>query len=124
MEVLNIPRTKYTVGVNFDPGKGTLEISGSSYPENAMEFFHPIFEWLENYISKVKHPIVLNLNFDYLNSISTRCIIDILEILEMYYNGGGEVKVNWYCTKENEDMLEIAQEIAEDIKLPLNIIPS
>ena len=122
MEILKIPGTKYTLEINFDPDTGHLEMAGSSYPENAVEFFQPIFEWLENYVSKVKNSILLSLNFDYLNSISTRCIINILEILEMYYNGGGKVEVNWYCAKDNEDMLQMAQEIAEDVKLPINVI--
>jgi len=122
MEVLKIPKTKYTIRVNFDPETGTLEMSGSSYPENALEFFQPIFEWLENYISKVKNQLLLNLNFDYLNTISTKCVIDVLEIMEMFYNGGGKVEVNWYCAKDNEDMLEMGREITEDIKLPINII--
>ena len=85
MEILKILGTKYTLEINFDPDTGHLEMAGSSYPENAVEFFRPIFDWIENYVSKVKNSILLSLNFDYLNSISTRCIINILEICISFY---------------------------------------
>jgi len=122
MDDLNLSMTEYTLEINFDSEKGVLEMSGSSYPENSMEFFMPIFNWLEEYIKKINKAITLNLKFEYLNTSSTKCMIDILELLEKYYNTGGEVQVNWYYDEDDEDILETGKDMAEDIVVPISFI--
>lgn len=122
MENLKIPNTKYTLGVNFDVETGILEMSGTSYPENAIDYFQKIFDWIKTYMSNQHRPIVLNLKLDYLNTSSTKCILDILELLEQYYKNGNDVVLNWYYAEDDEDILETGKEFAEDIDLPLNFI--
>jgi len=122
MENLNIPKTKYTLMINFNVETGVFEMSGSSYPENAMEFFQPIIKFIKSYVSEIGKAIVLNLELNYLNTSSTKCLLDIIEILEKYYKESGDVKVNWYYEEEDEDILEMGEDIAEDIELPINLI--
>ena len=122
MENLNIPKTKYTLMINFDVKTGIFEMSGSSYPENAMEFFQPIIKFIELYTSEIRKAIVLNLELEYLNTSSTKCLLDILEILEKYYKDSGDVKVNWHYKEDDEDILEMGEDITEDIEIPINLI--
>jgi hypothetical protein len=123
MKSLQITKTVSTLGVDFDAENGTLELSGSSYPENSERFFSPILEWIEGYISKVGKPILLNFKLDYLNTSSTKCILDIVEILERYHNENGKVEINWYYVAEDEDLLETGQEILGDTEWAANLIP-
>ena len=122
MENLNITKTKYTLEINFDADKGILEMSGSSYPENAYEFFQPIYNWLKTYLSNVNKAIILNIKLDYLNTSSTKCILDVLEIVENYQEKGIETQINWFYEEDDEDMLETGEEFAEDMALPFNFI--
>ncbi|MCK4358179.1 MAG: DUF1987 domain-containing protein [Candidatus Cloacimonetes bacterium] len=122
MENLNIPKTKYTLMINFNVETGIFEMGGSSYPENAMEFFQPIIKFIELYVSEIGKAIILNLELNYLNTSSTKCLLDIIEILEKYYKESGDVKVNWYYEEDDEDILEMGEDIAEDIELPINLI--
>ena len=123
MENLKIPATKYTLEVNLDAATGILEMSGSSYPENAMDFFQPIFNWIKKYLVDSPKKIVLNLKISYLNTSSAKCILDILEILEQYYKeSNSDVSVNWYYAKDDEDTLEMGEEIAEDTEIPFNLL--
>jgi hypothetical protein len=122
MNNLTIARTKYTMEVNFDKDAGILEMSGSSYPENALDFFGPIIEWIRNYISRVNKPLVLNIRLNYLNTSSTKCILDIFEILEQYYKNDGSVKINWYYAEDDEDIRETGDELAEDFDFPIAFI--
>ncbi len=48
MDNLIIEKTKNTLGVNFIAETGVLELTGSSFPENASEFFTPLVDWLKN----------------------------------------------------------------------------
>jgi len=123
MENLKIPATKYTLEVNLNAGTGILEMFGSSYPENAIDFFQPIFDWIKKYLTENPQKIVLNLKINYLNTSSAKCILDILEILEQYYKEKNrDVSVNWYYAEDDEDTLEMGEEIAEDTEIPFNLL--
>ena len=50
MEALIIDKTEDTPRVEFNPGKDFFMISDRSWPENAIEFYSPIFEWLTEYM--------------------------------------------------------------------------
>ncbi|MCB1044059.1 MAG: DUF1987 domain-containing protein [Acidobacteria bacterium] len=119
MEDLIIGKTKYTVAVTFSAASGQLEMEGSSYPENAFEFFGPVFQWIRTYIEQTKQRIELTLKFDYLNTSSLKCIIDLFKILESHVENQGEVIVKWYYEPDDEDMLESGKEIAEDVRVPI-----
>ena len=122
MENLTIEKSKYTLEVNFDSSTGNLKMSGESYPENAVEFFQPIFEWIREYVTKKGKPIVLDLDLSYLNTSSTKCVLDIFEILERFHKEGGQVQVNWRYAEDDEDILETGEEISEDVELPVKFI--
>ncbi len=122
MKNLEIQKTKYTLAVNFDVSKGILKMNGSSYPENALEFFTPIFDYIEQYIIEYNKKLLLELNIDYLNTSSTKCILDIFEILEDYITAGGSVHIKWFHRKGDEDILETGKELAEDYNIPIDFI--
>lgn len=122
MKHLKIEQTKYTVRVDFDWETGILEMEGASYPENASDFYQPIFQWIKQYISRVRKKIVLNLKLNYLNTSSTKCMLDIIDLLEDYYKDGGEVDVNWFYAENDEDILETGEEFSEDTELPIKFI--
>jgi len=123
MENFKIPATKYTLEVNLDAAAGTLEMSGSSYPENAIDFFQPIFDWIKMYLAEAPPKVILKLKINYLNTSSAKCILDILETLEQYYKEKNrDVSVNWYYAKDDEDILEMGEEIAEDSEIPFNLL--
>lgn len=119
MENLFIDGTKVTPAVKFDAGAGALEIAGESYPENSIQFFQPVFHWLQSYLSGTDRPVVFNFRLEYFNTSSSKCILNILEILEDAFTDGKNVELNWYYREDDEDMLESGQEFAEDLTLPV-----
>ena len=122
MKDLKIEKTKYTLDIDFDVKTGILKMSGSSYPENAIDFYKPIIEWIESFIKNEKKPMTLNFRLNYLNTSSTKCILDVFELLEEY-NEKNDVVVNWYYEEDDEDILETGEEMGEDMEIPMNFIP-
>ena len=122
MENLEIEKTKYTMAISFNKDTGILEMEGSSYPENALDFFGPIIDWIKDFISREKKALVLNIRLNYLNTSSTKCILDIFEILEQHYKSGGDVKIHWYYAEDDEDIMETGEELAEDFDFPIEFI--
>lgn len=123
MERLQIQATKSTPGIDFDPTTGTMCLSGESYPENSYEFFKPILSWIARTAASGNGPMTLEVRLSYLNTGSTKCMMDILDLLEESFLGGRNVKVNWHCDEDNERGLETAEEFKEEVTLPFNILP-
>ncbi len=115
-------KTKHTLQVDFNKDTGVLEMSGSSYPEDVTRFFGPMIEWIKQFMVEVNKNIKMNLKLNYLNTSSTKCILDIFEILDEYFQDGGKVEVNWYYTEDDEDILETGEDLTEDIEFPINFI--
>lgn len=122
METLKIEGTKSTPEIEFDRASGVLQMSGESYPENSFEFYKPVLSWVSRFIATHKGPVTLNTHVSYLNTGSTKCMMDILDMLEDFFVNGGQVTVNWYCDEENERAVENAEEFREEVTMPFNII--
>lgn len=119
---LIIPATKETLGIEFQSKRGELSFSGSSYPENAVHFFQPVFNWLKSYANDSSEPVMVNFEINYLNTSSTKCIIDVLDILEQYQAGGRQVTVKWFFKSGEEDIREMGEEFEEDSGLTFTMV--
>ncbi len=122
MERLYQAGTKSSPEVDFDPGTGILKLSGQSYPENASVFYQELFTWLRNYLPAASGAIVAELRLSYMNTSSTKCLMDMLYMLEDAFNAGGDVSINWYYIARNRSMRECGEEFREDLSVPFNII--
>lgn len=123
MEALHITGTKSTPEIHFEQQTGILRMSGESYPENSFEFYKPVLSWIARFTAINDGPVALDVRLSYLNTGSTKCMMDILDILEESFLAGKEVAVNWYYDRENDRALENAEEFKEEVTLPFNIIP-
>lgn len=122
MNNLMISASKDTLGIACDAQNGEINMDGNSYPVDAAEFFSPVFDWLDNYITDIKCEIILNLRINYLNSSSTKCLFDIIDRVEEYFNSGGKVQVKWYYKSNDKDIEETGKEFQEDMEVPFELI--
>jgi hypothetical protein len=121
MERLEIEQSKSTPYVSFDPDSGLFEIGGDSYPENSHEFYAPVMEWIDQYLEEEEKPITLRVTLTYMNTSSTKYMIEILDRLESAHDEGRTVAVQWYCDGENERELDTVEELREDFEMPFEI---
>ncbi len=115
--------TRETLKVDCDIHTGEISLEGISYPQDAADFFEPISEWLDSYISGIANPVVLNVKVSYLNSSSTKFLFELIDKMEEYFNQGGDARVSWYYAEDDEDIKEAGLEFKEDMKLPFEIVP-
>jgi len=115
------PTTPYFPEVKFDAEKGICEISGESYMEETYKFYLPLINWLKNYTKEVKNPVELNIKLIYLNTSSTKCVLDMLEILKDYEDEGGKVKVNWYYDKSDPDMVDEVEDFEAESGMKIEL---
>ena len=63
----------------------------------------------------------LDINVSYLNSSSTKCMLDLLDILEEAHCKGARISLVWRYDQENPRSLDLAQEFQEEVTLPFAI---
>ncbi|MDA3954125.1 MAG: DUF1987 domain-containing protein [Bacteroidales bacterium] len=128
MKSLKIEATHSTPEINFDIENNILSISKVSKPENASEFYKPVFELINNYEkakveSKIERELVINLKFEYFNTATTKVLYDLIIKLKDINEQGVKVIINWYYYSDDEDLLEEGEIISEALDVPFNYIP-
>jgi hypothetical protein len=122
MNNLNIAPTQTTPAVIFDATQRSLEFSGQSYPENALQFYRGIQQALESYLAKNTEPLTVNFKLDYFNTSSSKCVLDLMECLEKCHKLNNNITINWYYLEGDEDMYDNGVDFSLDIKIPFNLI--
>lgn len=129
MKHLFVEPTEFTPKVQFNPQEKDFWIEGISRPENSLEFYNPIIQWIKGYRKHIqkkvdKSPsITLNINMIYFNSSSAKFLIDILlEFITITKLGKG-VDVNWHYEDGDDEIFESGEEIAEIVGLTFNFLP-
>ncbi len=123
MEKLLIEGGTSSPSVSFDDETGLLEIGGESYPENSFEFYAPVMEWLKAFLKENKRPVSFKITLSYLNTSSTKCMIDLLDELESAHARGTPVRVEWYYDGDNERARDTIDEFKEDFTMPFEVVP-
>ncbi|MEI6206993.1 MAG: SiaC family regulatory phosphoprotein [Desulfuromonadales bacterium] len=116
-----ISQTVSTPQVSFDPTENKLMISGDSYPENSFEFYAPIAQWVREKLAEADG-LTIEINVNYMNSSSTKCVLDLLDLLEEAHGRGLMVSVTWCYDKENPRSRDLAEEFREEVTFPFTII--
>ena len=122
MEKLVLSGSPKTPEVNFDQSSGLISIKGRSIPENSIEFFQPINDWIDQYCLDPKDQTVLDVRLEYFNTSSSKCILDIFKKFEKLSGGGANVKVKWYFETDDEDMEEAGEDYRAIVDLPFEIV--
>jgi len=122
MDPLIIEESIKTPTISFDSGSGVLEIKGKSIPENSLEFYKPVFEWLDQYSASPASQTVFRVHLEYFNTSSSKCILDIFRKLESVSLRGNNVKVHWFYEADDEDMMEAGDDYQALVKIPFELI--
>ena len=117
MENLKLDGSAKTPTVQFDAANGTLELKGRSIPENSVEFYKPLVEWIGSYGDGAKDTTQVNIQLEYFNTSSSKCILDVFKKLESI-NNKSSITINWHYEEDDEDMLEAGEDYDIIISVP------
>lgn len=116
-----IPATATTPLIKYSQDSLTLEIIGRSIPEDAMEFYDPVFRLLNESQKRLKRTIKVLFQLEYFNTHSSRMLLDILKQLEKLKDDGLTVYTLWVCEEEDEDMIHLGEDFQTLVKVPMEI---
>jgi len=111
-----------TPHIVFDAANGSLEIKGKSIPENSIEFYKPVYDWLDTYTTQPKDQTLLTVQLEYFNTSSSKCLLDLFRKLENIHSSSkGKVNVKWLYEEDDEDIMEAGDDYQTIVKLPFSI---
>lgn len=119
MENLNLAGTPKTPTVELNANNGNLLLKGRSIPENSIEFYKPILTWIEEYSANAKESTTLQIQLEYFNTSSSKCLLDVFKRMETIK---GNVVIEWYYENDDEDMLEAGEDYEAIIHVPFKKI--
>ena len=122
MENLHLEGSAKTPSIHFDAASGRLELKGRSIPENSVEFYKPLNDWIDSYGKTPVSATSVDVKLEYFNTSSSKCILDLFKKLESISGERTKVTVNWYFEEDDEDMEEAGQDYKAIIGLDFNII--
>jgi hypothetical protein len=122
MDNITITGTPKTPTIDFNASTGVLLIRGRSIPENSIEFYKPLLDWIGKYAAECPHKTIINVQLEYFNTSSSKCILDVFKRLEEICKEGKEVVVKWHYEVDDEDMLEAGEDYQAIIDIPFEMI--
>jgi hypothetical protein len=118
MKPLIIPSTVSTPSVRLDADTGLLQFEGRSIPEDAEIFYAPVLSWLEEYYNKPAQITNLNFRLDYVNSGSSKYLLELFRIVGRNYREGHECLVTWHYEDEDEAIQDLGDHYKTTVKVP------
>ncbi len=117
MEDIKIAPTQKTPSISFSTN-GNLELKGRSIPENSLEFYKPLIDWLDKYSETANTETNVHVQLEYFNTSSSKCLLDLFKRLENL----NKVVIHWYYEQDDEDMLEAGEDYEAIVSIPFKMI--
>ncbi|MGM0496860.1 MAG: DUF1987 domain-containing protein [Bacteroidota bacterium] len=122
LEINRSPSYPYYPSVKFNAETGVCDIEGESYMEEAYKFYLPLINWLKSFIREKGQKIELNVKLIYFNTSTTKCLLDMFEILRQYKEvENGEIEITWFYDKDDPDMIDEVKDFEKEADLSINI---
>jgi len=122
MESVKIEGTAKTPTIEFEKETGTLRIKGRSIPENSIDFYKPLIDWIDAYALEPAEETLVHVQLEYFNTSSSKCILDVFKKLELIKRAGKDVIVKWHYEEDDEDMLEAGEDYDAIIDLEFEMV--
>lgn len=119
MKKIHIHKTNKTPEINFSAAEGKLLIEGRSIPENSIEFYQPLFDWLDEFVEQPTGDLDVDVKLEYFNTSSSKCLVEVFRKLEQIPADKHKIRVNWYFEEDDEDMEDSGRDFKDIISLPI-----
>lgn len=115
---LHIDKSTNTPKVDFIFEEGLLQIEGRSIPENPNEFYKPLIQWVNEYFTQPKAKTKLVIKLEYINSGSSKSLLEFLRLIRDYHNKGNIITIEWYYESDDESVQELGEHYHYTLKIP------
>ncbi|MEN8118869.1 MAG: DUF1987 domain-containing protein [Bacteroidota bacterium] len=121
MEPLRIKATDDTPEIYFDTEEEIFEISNVSLPENAIDFYAPILDWLKRYKQNPNPTTVFNFNIEYLNTASSKQIFELIFLIDKI-SEDSDITIRWHYDAIDDDMRSLGVRFTHLVKVKFELV--
>jgi hypothetical protein len=121
MKNLEIAPKFNTPSIDFNAGSGYLLMKGRSIPEDPESFYGPILTWLDEYFKETEQESILEFRLEYVNSGSSKYILELLRRLRKLVRHGKKVKIIWCFETDDESIEDLGEHYRHTVDLPIEI---
>jgi hypothetical protein len=121
MKALIIEPDLLTPRIVLDPGENKFQISERSLPEDALSFYMPVINWLEEYKNSPNPKTHVEFKLEYFNTASSRMLYKVFTTLKEI-SENSDVLIKWYYSKDDTDMLASGKRFGQLINTPFEFI--
>lgn len=105
MQKIELKETVTTPYTLLDADNGIIRIEGRSIPENVIDFYQPILNWIDEYAKEPKNKTEVHFKLEYFNTSSSKRLFDIMKKVEnIALPDLNTVFINWYYEEDDEDI--------------------
>ncbi len=122
MEIIKYEGSGFVPGILLDKDAGVLEMTGRACPEDPVEFYKPIFDWLDGYAEAPNEKTIFDFKLTYYNTATSKVLMMLLQKLEELADDGHNVLVRWHYPDDDEDMEEAGEDYDEMIDVDFEMI--
>ncbi len=98
---------------------GTFAISGDVRPQDPRVFFQPVFDWINEFKKHPSASISLIFNLSYVNTSSTRVILDLIRSVCDVPQEKTKTHIIWKYEASDYDMLDLGKSLHDTVKFPI-----
>ncbi len=120
MQKIFIPATQRTPEVQLKTG--LIRFIGRSVPADPGTFYQPLYKWIEEYSKKKRKKTKIELNFEYINTASTKWLFNLLQLLGNKPEFTDNLTIYWYYEEGDDDMLELGDILKSLIPINFQLI--
>jgi hypothetical protein len=102
--------------------EGLVKMEGQLMPENILIFFKSVDIWIAEYLIKPAEFTMLDFDFSYLNSCSTKHICDTLRLFNEKYLEGFDMKILWTYEEGDDTVQEIGTDLKAELDIPFEFV--
>ena len=122
MDDFFVKKTFNTPEVLFSPAEGILKIEGRSIPEDPGEFYDDIIARLIKYFEEPQGITRIEIKLEYINSGSSKYMLELMRLLKRNYDKGNDCIINWYYEEDDESIQELGQHYQATVQIPIKLI--
>jgi len=102
--------------------RGYIKIAGRSIPEDPGVFYEPLYLWVYEYCLNPQPHTVIDIDLEYFNSGTFKCLLYILRQFVDVKNKGRKLTINWHYEEDDDDIRERGEYFESILEIKVNMV--
>ncbi len=121
MKALILNASEDTPEIIFNPGENVFKVSKISVPENALEFYETVLDWLKEYLQSPNKQNVFEFDLEYVNTASSKQLIQVILSIQKL-SEVSDTSIKWYYESIDEDMFALGRRFQKLVNVNFELI--